>query len=356
MSSEKSILSIPRDTENHKGVWIYAEVRHGKLQPTAYELLHLGRFLADDLKEPMAALLIGDNVSQFAQDMIDRGADKVYVLENDKLGQFVDELYSNLVVQLIVKEKPNKFLLPASTVGRSFASRVAVLANTGITADAIEFSINKEKGNLLNAIRPSFGGTLMANILCIRGHRPEMATVRPMIFPQAQKMAGRNGEIVKVPVDLSKFKIREKHLSFEPEKGEEIDIQQASIIVSGGYGLGGPEGFEPIHSLAHTLGAAVGASRKVVDAGWISYRHQVGLTGRTVRPKLYIAVGISGQIQHLAGMNSSETIVAINSDPEAPLMKLATFSVEGDFKDILPAIQKELEKLGMGKPLVGAAG
>jgi len=346
MSSEEAILKILKDTENHKGIWIFAEVRHGKMQTTAYELLGVGRKLADELGEPLSALIMGNNLSNDAQELIERGADKVYMMEHALLEQFVDELYANLVVDLMIKEKPNKFLLPASTIGRSFGSRVAVLANTGITADATELGINKEKGNLLNAIRPSFGGTLMATILCIRGHRPEMATIRPMAFPQAAKQEGRKGEIIKVSVDPSKFKQREKHIRFEADKNKEVDIQEATIIVSGGYGLGGPEGFEPLRKIAHTLGAALGASRKAVDAGWIPYRHQVGLTGRTVRPKLYIAVGISGQIQHLAGMNSSGTIVAINEDAEAPMVKLASYAVVGDLFQILPAFQKELENIG----------
>jgi electron transfer flavoprotein alpha subunit len=187
----------------------------------------------------------------------------------------------------------------------------------------------------------------MATILCIRGHRPEMATCRPMAFPAAPEQKGRTGEVVKVAVDLSNYKPRERFVRFEAEQTQEIDISQATTIVAGGYGVGGAAGFEPLKVLAKTLGGAVGASRRAVDAGWISYRHQVGLTGRVVRPKLYIAVGVSGQIQHLAGMNSSETIVAINKDPDAPLMKLATFSIEGDLFEILPAIQKELEKQGM---------
>ncbi|OVE76942.1 hypothetical protein BVX98_04000 [bacterium F11] len=346
MSSEEAILAIPQDTANHKGIWVYAEVRHGQLQETAFELLGIAQTLQKDLNEPIAAVLIGKEVSQYTQSLIDHGADKVYILENEQLDQFVDELYAKVIVDLIVKEKPNKFLLPASTIGRSFASRVAVLANTGITADVTELNINKEKGNLLNAIRPSFGGTLMATILCIRGHRPEMATVRPMAFPPSKKEEGRKGEIINIPVDVSKIKLHEKHLRFEPETDDEIDIQQATTIVAGGYGVGGAKGFEPIKKLAKTLKGAVGASRKAVDAGWITYRHQVGLTGRTVRPKLYIAAGISGQIQHLAGMNSSDTIIAINQDPEAPLMKLATYSIEGDLFENLEALQKELETRG----------
>jgi electron transfer flavoprotein alpha subunit len=342
--SEESILAIPIEPHTHKDVWVYAEVRHGKLMPTIFELLNVGKTLAKDLNEKLCAVIIGKNVSQHAPVLFEHGADKVYVLEHDALEQFVDETYANLLVDLLIKEKPNKLLMPASIIGRSFGSRVAVQANTGITADATELNINKEKGGVLNAIRPSFGGTLMATILCIRGHRPEMVTVRPMAFAPGTPEKGRQGEVVKVPVDLSRWKSRERHIKFIPETEQEVDISQAQVVVSGGYGVGGPEGFKPIYDLARTMGAAVGASRRAVDAGWIPYRHQVGLTGRVVRPKLYIAVGISGQIQHLAGMNSSETIVCINKDPEAPLMKLATFAIEGDFMEILPAIQKELEQ------------
>jgi electron transfer flavoprotein alpha subunit len=173
-----------------------------------------------------------------------------------------------------------------------------------------------------------------------------MATVRPMAFPAGTPEKGRTGEVIKVPVDLSKFKSRERHVRFEPEANKEVDISGAQTIIAGGYGVGSADGFKPIFEIAHMIGAAVGASRRAVDAGWIPYRHQVGLTGRVVRPKLYIAVGISGQIQHLAGMNSADTIVCINKDPEAPLMKLATFSIEGDYNEILTAIKEELQKQG----------
>lgn len=347
MSNEQNILAIPVKPEEHKDVWIYAEMRHGKLIPTAFELLNIGRTLANDLGEKLCAVIIGKDVAKHAKTLCEYGADKVYVLEHPTLEQFVDEMYANLLVDLLVKEKPNKLLLPASTIGRSFGSRVAVQANTGITADATELNINKEKGGVLNAIRPSFGGTLMATILCIRGHRPEMVTVRPMAFAQAERKEGRTGEVVNVPVDPSKWPVRERHLRFEPETETEVDISQARTIVAGGYGLGSPEGLKPLRTLAKTLGGAVGASRRIVDAGWIPYRHQIGLTGRVVRPKLYIAAGISGQIQHLAGMNSAETIVCINKDAEAPLMKLATFSVEGDAIEVLNAVLKELESRGI---------
>ncbi|HOW28960.1 MAG TPA: FAD-binding protein [Elusimicrobiota bacterium] len=330
------------DTASYKGVWCYGEVRHGKLVSTVYELLFLGKKLAADLGEPLSAVLIGKNVADQARDLIDHGADKVYVLEDPMFENFVDELYTNALVDLIRQEKPNKLLLPASTIGRSFASRVAIKANTGITADATELSIDKAT-KLLHATRPSFGGNLMATILCQK-QRPEMATVRPMSFPRAEKQSGRQGEVVRVTVDASKWNIKTKFVRFEPEKGDAQDIAAAEVIVAGGRGVGGAEGFACIERLAKVLGGAVGASRAAVDSGWITYRHQVGLTGRTVRPKLYVACGISGQIQHLAGMGSSDVIVAVNKDPEAPLMKLATFSIEGDMFEVLPALSKELEK------------
>ncbi|OGR91847.1 MAG: hypothetical protein A2992_09165 [Elusimicrobia bacterium RIFCSPLOWO2_01_FULL_59_12] len=326
-----------------KGVWCYAEVRHGKLMSTAFELLNIGRKLAGDLKEDLSAVLIGHNVSASAQDLIEHGADKVYVLDDPMFAQFVDEAYAAALTDLIKREKPNKFLLPASTIGRSFGSRVAISANTGITADATELAIDPQTGTL-DATRPSFGGNLMATILCEK-HRPEMATVRPMSFPRSDRQPGRQGKVIPVTFDASQWKIREKFVEFVAEKSETQDIASAETIVSGGRGLGKPEGFKLIEEFAKLLGGAVGASRAVVDAGWIPYRHQIGLTGRTVRPKLYIACGISGAIQHLAGMSSSEFIVAINKDPQAPMMQLANLAVEGDLCEILPLVIEEIKKL-----------
>jgi electron transfer flavoprotein alpha subunit/NAD-dependent dihydropyrimidine dehydrogenase PreA subunit len=331
------------DPTLYKGVWCYAEMRHGKMMPTIYELLHVGRKLADDLKEDLSAVLIGHEVSQFAQDLVEHGADKVYVLDDPMFAQFVDEAYANALTELIKQEKPNKLLMPASTIGRSFGSRVAISAHTGITADATELGIDA-KSRLLDATRPSFGGNLMATILCEK-HRPEMATVRPMSFPRAEKQPGHQGKILNVKFDASKWKQREKFVEFVAEKSETQDIASAEVIVAGGRGLGKAEGFQLIEEFAKLMGGAVGATRAVVDAGWIPYRHQVGLTGRTVRPKLYFACGISGAIQHLAGMSSSEFIVAINKDPQAPMMQLANLSVEGDLFEILPLVIAEIKRL-----------
>jgi electron transfer flavoprotein alpha subunit len=344
MEKETVVSSGPAlDPTAYKGVWCYAEQRHGQLQPTIYELLHVGRELAGTLNEELSAVLIGHNVTASAQDLIDHGADKVYVFDDPLFANFLDEAYTAALTELIRKEKPNKLLMPASTIGRSFGSRVAIAANTGITADATELSIDP-KTRMLNATRPSFGGNLMATILCEK-HRPEMATVRPMSFPRAPKQAGRKGQILPVKFDASKWDVRAKFVEFVPEKSQVQDITSAEVIVSGGRGLGKAEGFKMVEDLAKLLGGAVGASRAVVDAGWIPYRHQVGLTGRTVRPKLYIAAGISGAIQHLAGMSSSEFIVAVNKDPQAPMMQLANLSIEGDVNEILPLITKEIQAL-----------
>jgi len=344
MEKETVVSSGPAlDPTAYKGVWCYAEQRHGKLMPTIYELLHVGRQLADSLKEDLSAVLIGHNVAAAAQDLIEHGADKVYVFDDPIFAQFMDEAYACALTELIKQEKPNKLLMPASTIGRSFGSRVAIMANTGITADATELSIDPKTG-MLNATRPSFGGNLMATILCEK-HRPEMATVRPMSFPRAPQTAGRQGKVMNVKFDPAQWKIRAKFVEFVPEISKTQDITTAEKIVSGGIGLGKPDGFKLIEELAQLLDGAVGASRAAVDKGWIPYRHQVGLTGRTVRPKLYVACGISGAIQHLAGMSSSEFIVAINKDPQAPMMQLANLSVEGDVYEILPAVIKEIQAI-----------
>jgi electron transfer flavoprotein alpha subunit/NAD-dependent dihydropyrimidine dehydrogenase PreA subunit len=339
MVKEQSTVSI--DTSLYKGVWCYAEMRHGKLVPTVYELLHVAKGLAETLKEEISVVLIGKDVAGHAQTIIEHGADKVYVLDHPIFENFCDEIYTQALTELILREKPNKLLMPASTIGRSFASRVAISAQTGITADATELSIDPNT-RMLHATRPSFGGNLMATILCEK-HRPEMATVRPMSFPRAEKQPGRQGKVVKVDVNPSGWKQRTRFVRFEPDQGGVQDISTAEVIVAGGRGVGGTEGFKPVEALAKAVNGAVGASRAAVDAGWIPYRHQIGLTGRTVRPKLYIAAGISGQIQHLAGMSSSEVIVCINKDADAPLMKMATLSVQGDLFELIPAVIQELE-------------
>ena len=324
-----------------KNVWILAEVNHGKLSPTAYELLNAGRKLADDLGEKLCAVLLGSGVKTWAQDLFEHGADVVYVCDAEPLAQYVDDVYAKTLAAMIAQYKPNKFLLPATNLGRSLSAKTAIFAGTGLTADATEVLIHKEDGQM-HATRPTFGGNLMATITCART-RPEMCSLRPMAYAKAARVSGRMGEVVVFPFDAAKYTSLAQFIRFIKSQGEGLDLSEAEVIVAGGRGLGKPEGFALLEKLAQRLGGAVGASRAPVDSGWIEYRRQIGLTGRTVKPKLYIACGISGQIQHMAGCSGADVIVAINKDPNAPIMKIAHYALEGDLYEVIPAM---LEQLG----------
>lgn len=338
-------LEIPqkkRELHEYRGVWVYAEQRHGKISPVVYELLRKGRELADKLGEYLGVVLIGYNVSHYARELIYHNADKVFIYDEPFLSDFLDESYSEILSKIIKEEKPNIVLIGATNIGRSFAARVAAKLETGLTADCTSLEI-EEKGQNLLQIRPAFGGNIMATIVT-PSSRPQMATVRHKVFKPSQRDIRRKGEVVRKKVD-SQLASRVKFLEFIKDESSKINIAEADVIVSGGRGLQRPEGFKLIQELADILNGAVGASRAAVDAGWIDYSHQVGQTGRTVSPKLYIACGISGQIQHLVGMRSSDVIVAINKDPDAPMMKVATFALEGDLYEIIPFLIKEIKKL-----------
>lgn len=342
LKKEEPTVHLDLDPTHYRGVWIYAEQRHGEISPVVYELLSEGRRLADKLQVQLSAVLLGDKISDKATDLIHHGADKVYVFDDPLLKEFEDDSYSELLAKLIAEEKPEIVLMGATNIGRSFASRVAAKIETGLTADCTGLDVDLETRNLLQT-RPAFGGNIMATILTPR-HRPQMATVRHKVFKHAPKDPNRKGDVIKKAVNRSELVIRTKFLGFVKDISAKVNLTDADIIVSGGRGLGKPEGFKLIEELADALGGAVGASRAAVDAGWIPYSHQVGQTGRTVRPKMYIACGISGQIQHLVGMSSSDIIVAINKDATCPMMKIATFALEGDLYEIIPAIIKELKK------------
>lgn len=324
-----------------KNVWILAEVSQGQLSPTAYELLYAGRSLADQLGEKLCAVLLGHQVKSLAKDLITHGADIVYVCEAPQLEHYVDDIYGKTLAAMIKEYKPNKFLLPATNLGRSLSAKTAIFVGTGLTADATEVAIHTEDGQLY-ATRPTFGGNLMATITCAKT-RPEMCSLRPMSYPKAVAQKDRTGEIVEFKFDGGKFTSLAKFIEFIKSEGEGLDLSEAEVIVAGGRGLGNAEGFKLLEKLAARLGGAVAASRAPVDSGWIEYRRQIGLTGRTVKPKLYIACGISGQIQHMAGCSGADIIVAINKDPNAPIMKLAHYAVEGDLYEVIPAM---LEALG----------
>ena len=331
------------DKSLYKGVWVYAEQRHGEISSVVYELLNKGSELAKTLNVPLSAILIGSNISAKAQDLINRGADKVYVYDDPILAEFQDDPYSCILADLIKEEKPEIVLMGATNIGRSFASRVAAKIYTGLTADCTALEIDPETRNLMQT-RPAFGGNIMATILTPR-HRPQMATVRHKVFKEAKVQEGRTGEVINKTIDAQKIINRTKFIGFFKDQTADVNISDADIIVSGGRGLGNPEGFKLIKELADLLGGAVGASRAAVDSDWIPYSHQVGQTGRTVAPKIYIACGISGQIQHMVGMSSSDTIIAINKDKDCPMMQTATYSLVGDLYEIIPAIIKEIKNI-----------
>lgn len=322
---------------DNKGILVVALTQRGKLLPAAYELLTAGRAIAEATKEPLCAVVLGARVADMAQDLIERGAEKVFVVENAALENFNGELHAKAVEQVVEAQKLGKVLVPATVAGRALAARLSVKLKAGLAPDAAEVYQN---GAGLKAKRPQFSGNIISEI---EFKTPvQVITVTPMVYPKADKQAGRSGETVPVAFDASGARV--EFVKYEPEQSSEIDLGAAERIVSGGRGLGSAEGFKIVRDLAHAIGAAVGASRAVVDSGWIAYRHQVGLTGRMVRPKLYIACGISGQIQHLAGMSSSGTIVAINTDPACPMMEMASIAVVGDVNELLPLVTAEIKK------------
>lgn len=326
--------------EEHKDIWCVADIQQGEILPSFYELAQAGRGLADSSGQKLCAVVMGRGILEKAKVLGSCGVDKVYVLEDPLLENFLDEVHSRALAELILKEKPALVLLSSSPLGHSLASRTAVLVHAPLATDVVELS---REGGRLKVTRPCCGASMRVTLEG-RQAKPEILALRPGAFPGAEKKEGRSAEIVPVPLDSKNWKIRSRFKENRKEEEGEKDIAQSDIVVSGGYGLGKPEGFELIRDLAKSLGGVVGASRRAVDLGWIPYRHQVGLTGRTVNPKLYIACGISGQVQHLAGMSSARVIVAVNKDTEAPLMKMATFAVEADVYEFLPILIQEIKK------------
>ena len=343
-SRRSSKRSEAKESEAHdrqgNGVWIFVEQRNGKPQGVAYELLGEGEKLATDLGEELCAVLLGHDVEHVAEEMMKYGASKVYLVDDAALHDFQDEPYAHVIAELVMEYRPSVFLFGATTVGRSLAPRIAVKLRTGLTADCTGLAIDKENRLLLQT-RPAFGGNIMATIVCPK-KRPQMATVRPKVMKAAVRDEARTGRIVKLSREI--LPPRARLLETYQTSGQQANIQEADIVVSGGRGLGKPENFALLEELAQLLGGAVGASRAAVDAGWIPYAHQVGQTGKTVRPKVYIACGISGAVQHLAGMSSSDVIVAINKDPNAPIFSMATYGIIGDALEIIPALIAELRR------------
>ena len=332
-----------KDFKDHKGVWVFVEQKKGKAQSVSYELVGKARELADKLNTYVGAVLIGNNLEMEAQSLICSGADTVYLVESPQLANFLDEPYANVLVKLIQKYKPEVVLSGATFMGRSLVSRVAVKVDCGLTADCTGLDIEPDKKILLQT-RPAFGGNIMATIIS-PNYRPQMATVRHKVFVQPELDKKRKGKVIKESFPIAEFASRTTLLDVVEEVENLVNLAEADIIVSGGRAMQGPENFKMIHDLAEVLGGAVGASRAAVDSGWIPYSHQVGQTGRTVAPKVYIACGISGQIQHLVGMQSSKVIVAINKDPDAPIFKVATYGIVGDIYELVPALTKKFKEV-----------
>ncbi|MER3543908.1 MAG: electron transfer flavoprotein subunit alpha [Chloroflexota bacterium] len=320
-------------------VWVWVEQFRGRAAIPSWEALGQARRLADQLGAQAVACVFGHNVESIAQESIAHGADKVFLADDATLAEFRVEPYAALLTRLAQAHQPGIILAAATTRGRDTLGAVSADLEAGLMADAI--GLDLENGTLV-VTRPVYAGKLIAKVMCPE-RRPQMATLRPRAFPRPQADPARTGEIVTVPPALNEDQIASKVVDFLAEEGK-VSLADASIIVSGGRGVGGPEGFKPLFELAEVLGAAVGASRAAVDAGWIPYAHQVGQTGRTVSPDLYIACGISGAIQHQAGMRTAKVIVAINKDPEAPIFKLARYGIVGDLFKVVPALTQEFKR------------
>lgn len=335
-------------------VWTVAEQVGGRLTPVSYELLAWGRQLADKLDAlgrkgaELCSVVMGAGLDEGdLRGLILRGADKVYVVEAPALERFLARPYARALERLIRWHKPEIILAGATTTGRTLMPYLAVRIPTGLTADCTGLDIDDETGNLIQT-RPAIGGNVLATIVTAT-HRPQMATVRPRSAVPPPPVDGRQGEIIVVQMDEQLLQSRVERLGFRSLERDEANIQEAEKVVSGGRGLKKAENFALIRELAEKLGAAVGASRDAVERGWIPYPHQVGLSGKTVSPGLYVAVGISGSIQHLAGMRTADCIVAINNDPDAQIFQVADFGVVGDLFEFLPALVEELERRKSGK-------
>ncbi len=330
------------DLQAWSGIWVFAEYRMGELAAVSLELLGIGRTLAEARGVELCAVLFGTEMGDAAKTLIGHGADRVFVVDHGALGQFREDVYARLCAKLIREHQPEIVLAGATAIGRSFIPAVATELNAGLTADCTKLEIRPEDGMLLQT-RPAFGGNIMATIVC-ETSRPQMATVRPKVMKALEFDPSRQGTVTAVAVsdeDLQSNIVVEETVIAE---ASQVNIQEADILVSGGRGLESAKGFELIRKLAESLDGKVSASRAVVDAGWIPYPHQVGQTGKTVAPKLYIACGISGAVQHVAGMQSAETIVAINRDGNAPIFNVADYGIVGDLFEILPKLITKIEE------------
>lgn len=329
------------DLEKYRDVFVFAEQHDGNLRGCTLELLGAGRKLADSLGQQLAAVLLGQEVKALSQHLFASGADRVYLADHSGLKFYQTESYAAVLTGVISQYKPSIFLFGATTTGRDLAPRVAARVDTGLTADCTSLDIEAGTGLLLQT-RPAWGGNIMATIKTAK-HRPQMATVRPNVMKKPIPDVGRKGDIKHIPVNLDPKGIRARVVETIKNPDQEVQIEEAEVVVSGGRGLQDADNFKLIESLAKVLGGAVGASRPVVDSGWASHPHQVGQTGKTVQPKVYLACGISGAVQHRVGMENADVIIAINKDPDAPIMQIADYAVVGDIFQVVPELIEEMK-------------
>jgi len=329
-----------------KDLWVFVETNeNGTAKNVGIELLTPGKEMAEKQGGTLVAVVIGNHIDAAVQAASEHGADKIIVVEGPKFQHYTTDAYVIAMTALIEKYAPTSMLIGATNNGRDLGPRLACRIKTGLTADCTALDIDEESGNVAWT-RPAFGGNLMATILC-PNHRPQLGTVRPGVFKKSEPGEAK-AEIMKEDISVSQELIRTKVVEVLNDVGAElINLEEAEIIVSGGRGVGGPEGFVLVRSLAEVLGATVGASRAAVDSGWIPHAHQVGQTGKTVAPKVYIACGISGAIQHRAGMSGADCIVAINKDPDAPIFDVADYGIVGDLFEVLPVLTAEVKKSRM---------
>lgn len=324
------------DFSEYKGVYVFVETEEGKPKAVSFELLNPARRLADKLGEFVGAFVVGHQVEEAAQMCVRYGADKVIVIDAPEYEYYTTDAFTNALHKAVVKYKPNVMLMGATNNGRDLGPRLSCRLQTGLTADCTSLDVNGESGNM-EWTRPAFGGNLLATIMC-PNDRPQMGTVRQGVFKKTEPDPSRRGEMIYEPIRTMPREISVRLIERVKEVAESVNLEEADIIVAGGYGIGKAENFKYIEELARVLGGQAGATRKAADAGWTAHAYQIGQTGKNVAPKLYIAVGISGAIQHLAGMSGSETIVAINHDAGAPIFGAADYGIVGDCKEVLPAL------------------
>ncbi|MCW3491314.1 FAD-binding protein [Dethiobacter alkaliphilus] len=340
---EETEVKSAVDLKDYRGVWVFIEQRDKHIAGVALELVSEGRKLADELGVELAGVVLGEDVEDLAKDVFAYGADKVYLVDGPVFKDYRTDPYTDVIVDMINEYKPEIVLFGATNNGRDFAARIAVRVHAGLTADCTELSIDPETRELWQT-RPAFGGNIMATIICPQ-HRPQMATVRPKVMKKVEPDYNKTGEIVRVQSNVKEEDISTKIQEIVEHAVKTLNLAEADIIVSGGRGIGGPENYHLIEELASALNGAAGASRAAVDAGWVPHYRQVGQTGKTVAPKIYVACGISGAIQHLAGMQTSDVIIAINKDPEAPIFKVATYGIVGDLHKVVPILTKKFQEL-----------